>query len=449
VADGSTAGDDWRAGQVGFRLDGDQSPVTQWTLQGDAYLGGGGNRLLVPTVDAPFTQLRTDDLDLSGGSLHGRWTRRTSPGSELTVQAFYDRARREQPLVFGTLTDDVLDAELQYRWQPLRGHDLLSGIGYRLLANTVTGGPAIAMDPSQRTTHLVTGFLQDEIRLLRDRLALTVGTKIEHNDYTGFELQPNVRLLWTPGVSHAVWAAVSRAVRTPSRLDADGVFTGLTPGTVIGLRVIGNEEFRSEVLVAYELGYRLQPSAALSLELASFYNAYTGTRTFTLESVAIASPRPVGDLAATNLAGGHTSGFELAGTWRATRALRIRATYAFLNERIVLAPDAPPNTFNETVRGSDPKHQASLWASFDLPAGLELDAIGRYVGETPYFGIPDYATADLRLGWQAGPRLELSLVGQDLLQHRHLEFPTTGTFTYGADQRFIPRRGYARAAWRF
>jgi iron complex outermembrane recepter protein len=449
VAAGSTAGDDWRAGQAGFRLDAGESPATQWTLKGDAYLGGGGNRLLVPTVDAPFTQLRTDDLDLSGGNLHGRWTRRTAPGSELTVQAFYDRSRREQPLVFGTLTDDVLDAEVQYRWQPLRGHDLLSGIGYRLLTNRITGGPAISMDPSRRTTHLVTGFLQDEIRLRPDRLALTVGTKIEHNDYTGFELQPNVRLLWTPGLAHAVWGSVSRAVRTPSRLDADGVFTGLRAGSPLGLRVVGSEEFRSEVLVAYELGYRFQPSAVLSLELASFYNAYTHARTFTLESVAVALPRPVGDLAATNLARGHTSGFEFAGTWRATRELRIRATYAFLNERIEISPDAPANTFNETVRGSDPEHQASLWASFDLPAGIELDAIGRYVGETPYFDIPDYATADLRLGWQASPRLELSLVGQDLLQDRHLEFPTTGTFTYGADQRFIPRRGYAGAAWRF
>jgi iron complex outermembrane receptor protein len=449
VADGLTAGDDWRAGQAGFRLDGGQSPVTQWTLKGDAYLGGGGNRLLVPTVDAPFIQLRTDDLDLSGGSLQGRWIRHPTPGSELTVQAFYERSRREQPLIFGTLTDDVLDAELQYRWQPLRGHDLLSGIGYRLLANTVTGGPGIAMDPSRRTTHLVTGFLQDEIRLQPDRLALTLGTKIEHNDYTGFELQPNVRLLWTPGVTHAVWAAVSRAVRTPSRLDADGVFTGLTPSSSIGVRAVGSEEFSSEVLVAYELGYRFQPSAGLSLELASFYNSYRRARTFTLESVAITSPRPVGDIVANNLARGHTSGFEFAGTWRATRELRIRATYSFLSERIALSPDAPANTFNETVRGSDPKHQVSLWASFDLPAGIELDAIGRYVGETPYTGIPDYGTADLRLGWQASPRLELSLVGQDLLQHRHLEFPSTGTFVYAADPRFIPRRGYARAAWHF
>src|SRR4029077_14526748 len=116
------------------------------------------------------------------------------------------------------------------------------------------------------------GFVQDEVSL-GDRLRLTLGTKLEHNDYTGVEVQPSGRLAWTLIPRHLLWGAIARAVRTPSRIDR-AIFVPLAPGSPSFL-LAGGPAFVSEDVLAYELGYRSEPSDRLALTVATFYNEYS------------------------------------------------------------------------------------------------------------------------------------------------------------------------------
>lgn len=450
LPNGDDAFDDWTFGQAGFRADGRLSDRDTWTVQGDVFAGRGGNRLILPTTTPPHTEIVLDDLDIDGVNLLGRWSRRVSDRSSLSVQAYYDRARREQTPLFGTMTVDQIDLQAQHRLPIGARHDVIWGAGFRRMTDEVTGAAeAMRFVPAQRSAELWTAFVQDDISLMQDRLGLVLGTKVEHNDYSGVEIQPNVRLLWRPATGHSVWAAVSRAVRSPSRLDADVSAVAPVVGSPVVARLDGSDAFDSERLIAYEAGYRLDPAVSLSLDFAAFYNDYDRLRTINPAGVLPPEgddPRPLVVFDVANNAHGRAYGFEIAATWRASRHVRLRSSYSRLELRTALVEDAPPNSRPEAADGLDPEHGAELWLSFDLPAELELDVLGRYVGEIPGRGIPSYSTAGVRLGWRLADRFEVSLVGQDLLDSQHAEFPT---ITYLFDTREVGRRGQAKVVWRF
>jgi iron complex outermembrane receptor protein len=449
LGNGDDAFDDWTFGQVGVRLDGELSPRDTWTLQGDAFRGAGDHRLLLPTPEAPHTELVVDELAIDGVNALGRWTRRLSEGSDITVQAYFDRARREQTPLFGTMTVNQLDVDAQHRFFAGERHEIIWGVGYRRLADDVTGATGISFAPASRTTDLWTAFAQDDIALIPERLSLTLGAKLEHNDYSGAALQPNVRALWRPSPVHSMWGSVSRAVRTPSRIDADAVAVAAIPGSPVQARLIGSDDYGAEELIAYELGYRLEPAVSLSFDAAAFYNSYDQLRTIAPGAPTAPEgddPRPVVAFDVNNDAYGRSYGFELAGTWRASRHVRLRGSYSRLELRTALDPGAPANSSPEAADGLDAEQSATAWLTLDLPAGLELDVLGRHVGELRARGVPSYTTADVRVGWRWRNRLELSLIGQDLLEERHAEFPT---IAFIPDNRFIGRRGYAKAVWRF
>ncbi len=448
LADGSRAVDDWAFAQLGFRADGELSPRDRWTLQGEAHRGTGDHRLLLPTSTPPYTELVVDELKVDGFDLLGRWTRELGDEAGLQVQAYFDRARREQTPLFGTMTVNQLDLDAQHSVRVGR-HEVLWGAGFRVLADEVTGARAMSWVPASRTTHLWTGFIQDEIDLVPRRFGITVGSKFEHNDYTGFEIQPNLRAIWRPGARHSVWAAVSRAVRTPSRIDADAFANAAVPNSPAQLRLVGSDDFGPETLVAWEAGYRTQPAVSVSLEAAVFYNDYDDLRTIAPGAPLPPEgddPRPVIPFHVANDAYGRSYGFELAGVWRASRQVRLRASYARLEVRTAIRDGAPASSTPETRDGFDPEHELTVWTSFDLPAAIELDLIGRHVSELRARGIPDYTTANVRVGWQPVSRLELSLIGEDLLEKRHAEFPS---IAYIPDDREIGRRAMVRALWRF
>lgn len=449
LADGSDAYDDWRFGQAGFRADGQFSDRDSWTLQGDLHRGSGDHRLLLPTSSPPFAELRTDELEVDGWNLLGRWTRTLGDRSSFSVQAYLDRARREQTPLFGTMTVHQLDLDAQHRFAIGRRHDVLWGVGYRRLSDDVTGARGISFAPASRASDLWTAFVQDDIELVPDRLGLTLGSKLEHNDYTGTEVQPNVRVLWRPAEGHSVWAAVSRAVRTPSRIDADAVADAAITDAPFQARLVGSDDYGAEELAAWEAGYRVTPAVSLSFEAALFYNDYDRLRTIAPAAPLPPEgddPRPIVPFVVANGAFGRSYGFELAGTWRVSRSARVRASYARLEVRTAIRPGAPANSTPEAADGLDPEHEASLWLSFDLPASLELDLIGRHVSELRARGVPGYTTADVRLGWRPSARLEFSLIGEDLLEEQHAEFPT---IAFIADDREVERRGLVRAVWRF
>lgn len=396
-ANGRDATNQWNMGQGGFRVDWDASEANLLTAQGDFYKGA-------------IAQPNTDDVSVEGSNVLGRWTRAFSEDSSLKLQLYYDRTRRLIPRTFAEDLD-TYDLDLQHRFPLGERHDLLWGLGYRLMDDDVGNSAALAFLPARVTRQLFSGFLQDEITLVPDRLRLMLGSKIEHNDYTGFEFQPSARLAWTINSRQTLWTAISRAVRSPSRIDRELFSPGVPP-----YLIQGGPDFTSEELLAYELGYRIQPHSRLALSAAAFFHDYAGLRS--LERVAPPSAFPI---VIANGLNGESYGAELTADYRPTEWWRLRAGYTHL--QIQIRPE-PGST--DTARGSgearDPNHLFSIRSSMDLPGRLALDAGLRYVSHIANQSVPAYTELDARLAWKATRNLELSVVGQNLLHPRHAEF---------------------------
>lgn len=420
LADGSNARDDMNMAQGGFRTDWQGSQADTFTVQGDAYDGSGGE-----TTRA--------DTDLDGGNLLGRWTRATSERSGLELQVYWDRTHRRIPNLFEEHLD-IFDLDFQHRLPLAKRHDLVWGVGYRFHQDEVGNSSLVGFFPPRRSFGLASAFAQDEISLLGDRLDVIVGTKVEHNDSTGVEVQPSLHAAWKPDDRHTLWGAVSRAVRTPTRIDEDVVFF-FPDGTHI---VEGSRDFDSEELLAWELGYRIQPNPELLFDLAGFYNVYDHLRS--QEPPASGAPFPRVLL---NRLDAETWGAELRMNAQPRQGLRIQAAYTRLEKRLRLDPDSRDPT-GGLAEGNDPEDRFSLRSSFDLPASLELDAWVRYVSALPQPRVDAYTEMDLRLGWRANEALELSLIGRNLLHSSHAEF---GPATPLREE--VERSVYGKVTWRF
>lgn len=418
---GSNGQNDWDMTQGGFRTDWYPTDVNMLTVQGDAYSGS-------------IQQVAPGHVAVDGQNLLGRWTRTFSAESDLQVQAYFDRTWRRIPNQFA---EDLKTYDLDFQHHfPLGERQVVTwGAGYRLMVDDVANTPALAFLPGRRDMQLFSGFLQDEIALIPQRLSLTLGSKIEHNDYSGVEVQPSGRIAWTPDERQTIWAAVSRAVRSPSRIDAD-LFaripppTGSPPGTPPGT-LAGDPNFDSETLIAYELGYRVRPTDRLTLSLATFYNVYEELR-----SVNGAFPAQV----IANDFKGETYGVELSGNWQATDWWRLRGGYTYLHK------DLRPTSAmaNPSVReGNDPQQQFLLQSIVDLPAHFQFDVVARYVDTLRNPNVPSYISFDARLAWQYKDRLEISVVGQNLWDDQHPEFGAA------ASRQEIPRSIYGKVTWRF
>jgi iron complex outermembrane recepter protein len=424
---GGDGGDDWRTQSAGFRLDRDLGQGSL-SAQGSIYDVERSQVYRFATLLPPYRNRVEDESQLSGASLQGRWTRSLDSGDELRLQLYYDRTVWQDTLIGEKR--NTLDADFQYRFARGRRHELVWGAGYRLSADEISNTPIFSLDPDRRTSPLYSVFVHDRISFLSDRVQLFVGSKLEHNDYTGFEYQPSARLALQPHAQHMLWAATTRAVRTPSRTDDDAMLLNrtLAPGELFGSTVpvqivnAGDRRFKSEILHAFELGYRFYPREGLSLDLASFYNQYTQLRTGKLvRPISVAEPVPhlVAPLPASNLLAGDTYGMELAFAWQAAhRRLRAGYSYLYMDLRAV----SPANPVAEFEEGASPRHQFFLSPSLDVYSNLQFDATLRYVDELPTYLIDAYAELDLRLGWQPLPQLEVALVGRDVLRGDHAEF---------------------------
>ena len=413
LSNGTDGTNEWHVGQGGFRLDWDATNHNLLTLQGDLY-------------DGRIAQPGTNDIAVSGGNTLGHWSHTFSEDSDLRVQLYYDRTRRRIP---GTFSEDLntYDFDGQHRFQPLPRNDFVWGIGFRLIQDQVDNGTALAFLPAHKTLHLYSAFLQDEVTLVTDRLRLTLGSKFEHNDYTGFEIQPSVRLAWTPDIRQTVWGAISRAVRSPSRIDREFYAPAAPP-----YLLAGGTNFLSEDLLAYELGYRVQPIERLSLSVATYYNDYDHIR----------SLRPGSPFVIANDLKGESYGVELAGTLQITDWWRVRAGYNYLHKRLVVKPGGA-DLNNGSGEGNDPEHQFSFRSSMDLPGDLQLDAGLRFVDSLPSPSVPSYFGLDVRLQWKPAKDWELAVVGQNLVDRRHPEFGAPAT------REEIERSVYGRVTWSF
>ena len=430
MPDGGLADDRWQMARTGFRVDWEAAENSSLTFQGDAYGGREDQTYQLPTLTAPdFLEVKSYPIEMSGGNFLGRWKQDFSAESDMTLQLYYDRTRRDTQ---GVLTEDrdTVDVDWQHHWRLSERHYWIWGLGYRVSTDRLEGGFLTSFANEKRTSHLVSLFAQDEIELVRDRLHVVLGSKFEQNDYTGFEIQPGMRLSWTPDDRQTLWASVARAVRTPSRAE-DGIRLNqsVSPGappTVFS--VFGNSDYTSEDMLAYEVGYRAQVLENLSLDLATFYNVYDDLRTSEFRSAGLDPSLPGSPIAARleldNRATGETFGGELAMNWRVRDWWRLRGSYTLLETQIHSKANSNDSDA-EDDEGKSPHHQAALQSSLDLPGHVHFDLLGRYVDQLKELGVDGYFALDVRLAWRPTHNLEFSIVGQNLFDDRHREFVPT------------------------
>ncbi|MDX2457708.1 MAG: TonB-dependent receptor [Gammaproteobacteria bacterium] len=419
------AHDDWRTGQLGFRSDWLQTDRDRITLQGDYSQGTAGQQIDIPTGPAgpPPTTINqvVDDTGSDGGNLLFRWSHTIDRSSDFALQIYYDHVGVDGEVLYEDR--DTIDIDFQHRFQWREIHDVVWGFDYRFTHDNTDNNPTFKLDPSSRSVNLYGTFIQDEISL-RDNLHLTLGTKLEHNDFSGVEYQPSARLAWTMSASQTLWGAVSRAVRTPARGEDDVLLRLVPPPAAdpgIPVYAEGNDDYDAENLVAYELGYRLNYNNAWSVDVAVFYNDYDKLRT--LDPVMDPGPPPSLRLPFGNNMSGETYGLELASQWQVRPGWRLNASYSWLDMQLRLDNNSA-DTLSRASEDASPTSKAAIWSALDLGHNLQFDAALRYVGDVEVNGIDidNYVETDLRLGWEARPGLELSLIGQNLLDNQHPEF---------------------------
>ncbi|MBI3935275.1 MAG: TonB-dependent receptor [Acidobacteria bacterium] len=418
-SDGRSAEDPLRWGFAGFRADLDLSRRDQLTLQGDYHRGNA-------------ERFRQDDINTRGGNLLGRWTRQFSNGSALQIQTYYDRTSRSIPPTFDEVRN-TFDIESQHNIPIGERQQVVWGLGYRASADRTRDFPILRFEPPERTLQWFSLYAQDEIALVPERLHLIAGSKFEHNTYTGWEVQPTVRLAWTTASRQLLWGAVSRAVRIPTRLDTDPIISQ-PPVTLLG-----NKDFKSEELIAYEIGYRILPQERFSFSLSTFYNDYDNIRSQETPSA------PGGPIVLGNTLRGHTYGAELGVLVRVLPWWQVRPSYSYLQVRLERKPGSRDIAGGKS-EANDPKNQFQLRSMMDLPRRVELDFWVRHVSALPNpVPLPGYTTFDVRLGWRPTDRLELSIVGQNLPEKRHGEFQSTNPAIREETQRGF----YGKITWGF
>lgn len=439
--------DNWRLGHVGFRSDWQADSQDAVTMQGDLYDGRIG--LVAPSISiigrpSPSGRLETG---VNGGNVLGRWQHAFDATSDMQLRVYYDRTHRNDPSFLDDL--DTVDMDFQHRFLLARRHEITWGLSYRLLNDRTEGKGVIALNPAAARDQLYSGFIQDQVSL-GQTVRVTAGTKLEHNDYSGFEVQPSIRVAWDLARARTLWAAVSRAVRVPDRLERDLDIDVTDPTAPVVARLLGNRDFHAEDLVAFELGYRWQLAPNLSFDLAGFHNRYSG-----LASLEYATPfvdpntgQTIVPILNRNLTDGRADGFESLVTCSPLSNWRLSLDYSYID--MSLTAHGSDLNRGQWVEGSTPRNQVGLRSYLDLPRGFQLDvqfralsALTRVPAIVTGEIIPGYQELDVRLGWRLAHHTQLSLDGQDLLHAHHVEF--------GAPyQRSTIRRSvYGKVAWEF
>jgi iron complex outermembrane receptor protein len=424
--DGEDALDAWRMGQGGFRLDSKSSEKNEFTFQGD-YYGGQANLSVGGKTDQ------------KGGNILGSWSHIISENSELRFQLYYDRTSfiqdvpesrtNDNSIVLapaGTLQDDLdtYDFDFQHTLRLGKQHHFVWGLGYRYTHDEVKNAPGLGFSPEVLDRNLFSIFLQDEI-LLWDDLSFTLGTKVEHNDYTGFEYEPGLRFQWNLTSRQLLWTSVSRAVRMPSRIDRHIRIP--TPGfaPIVENLLVGGANFRSETVIAFELGHRMQVGKKITSSLSGFYNVYDRIR-----STSQSPPDQYGltfPLFYENNLEGETYGFELRLTYQVADWWRMNGGYTLLREdiRIKSGKEDFNQALNETA---DPRHRFSVRSFINLTKNFEVYGGLRFVDSFKYNNggvpgtVPKYSELDLKLAWLPKKNLEVSVTGQNLLNAQHSEY---------------------------
>ena len=462
----TSAKDDGRKGQGGFRIDWEATESDTVKLQGDLFAVSSARGDFRPQVAAPFV-FKNDENELStGGNLLTRWQHQTGEDSSWAVQLYWDHFGRRSadnfnfvPVVHPVNVDifnarvDTYDLDFQHQFPLGERQKFIYGLGYRaqytFFANSFgDGGFALGAAPESRLLSRYSAFLQDEFKLVEDRLYFTAGSKFEQNTYAGYQYQPSGRLLWTPSERQSAWGAASRAVRIPNVGEEAITITGFTPAFGTLVRTFPNPNLNAEDVMAYELGYRAQPTDEFSFDTALFYNVYNNL--IVGRGVGFIPGVPnIAEAMRVNGMSAETYGAELSANWKLSDTWRLRGAYSFLRMQLHRDPGIAASA--EGPEGQSPRNQVYLQSSWDLTKTVEFDLIGRYVDSLSKFpsaapnSVPSYITMDARLGWRPNKAWELAVVGQNLLDGQHLEFG--GNQFLSAPLIEMQRGVYAMATW--
>ncbi len=448
-ADTHDAADSWNSLRGGFRADGRLALNDTFTFQGDIYNTDTGSTIEYSNLQPPYEYTMKDSPAMKGGNLLFRWQRH-SAASDLELQTYYDRTDRDEFMLHEKR--DTFDVNFQHRFQAAGFQEIIWGAGYRFSRDNIRGSfNAKAHNSYHRSDDIYSCFLQDELSLVPEKLTLILGSKLEHNNYTGYEVQPNARILWSPNKNHTFWAAVSRAVRTPSRAEHDSEINSIAPPNTeinpypfpIVTNIVSSDDFDSEEMTAYELGYRFLGLEYLSVDLAVFYSDYDKLRTFRLTDSHLESGYLLNTIIYDNDMEGTVYGGEVVLNWQPQAWWNLVGIYSYQYMALDLTDN---NAVKGYIAGADPHHQASLRSRFDLPENFELDFWLRYVDVLPGKHTDSYISMDMRIGWQPFGDFHLDLVGQNLLDSEH---PECREGTAGLLSTEVERSVYLKATWRF
>ena len=427
-------------GQGGFRGDWTLAPNRALTVQGDAYAARLGERPTLAVYTAPFSVTRSVDAPLSGANVLTRLVSGAPGGDTVQLQAYYDRTNRDE-MPIGEKRDTV-DVDLQQTVRRWQRHSITWGAGYRLSSGRITAVAPSAIEPVRRTDNLFSVFAQDEIALAPDRFRLTLGSKFEHNSYSGFEAQPTIRGLWTIDPTNTIWAALTRAVRTPSRVETDYTTTSFVNAAPTFVRLLPNPDFESEKLVAYELGYRVRAGSRLYVTASAFFNDLRDMLGTDLLSRFIepgAPNRLILPVEFANSLHGNSQGTELTADYRPRPWWRVTGNYSYVFVSMSRNPGSQDVSQERHYESAIPHHQVQAGTSFDV-SQWSFNWLLRHISDLRAPTIPAYTASDVTVSWQMTPRLALSLVGEDLFDAHHLEWPASGIQ--------LQRSAYAAFTWR-
>ena len=413
VLPGGREESNWDSAQGGFRIDWNASSNDLMTVQGDVYKSHSSEAVT--------------DSTLRGGNLLGRWSRRLTPESGFDLQLYYDRVFRDLPGSYGDGLD-TYDVDFQHHFSVARRHDIVWGAGYRRAQDDFQSGRIVLL-PRRQSLETYNTFIQDELDVTK-QLRLTAGLKLEKNHFTGVEVQPSARIAWMESERQTLWAAVSRAVRTPSRLDRHRHIAPV---------LAGSPDFESEKLLAWEAGWRVQPHAKLSLALAAFYHDYDDIRSIERAAPGSSATRVIG-----NGQEGRSHGVEATADYQMTGWWRIHAGLTAMRVRIEPKPESADRSFG-ALESVDSERIFSLRSTWDLPRNFEVTGALRYASRLTNVtsNTPGFTELDAHVAWRPAPRWELAVSGQDLLHKRHVEY---GDPTLHFE---VKRQVYATVRWEY
>ncbi|HET9399753.1 MAG TPA: TonB-dependent receptor [Candidatus Acidoferrales bacterium] len=448
---GADPADGWHLLRGGIRVDSSLGAKDKLSIESELYSGREGLvATTFPTIVSP-PQSTNVEVNLSGGSIQAAWAHTFSERSDTRVELSEDIYERSDALDERRHT---FDFDFQHHFAAGHLNDLLWGGGVRYSDSVTNGNNSISTNPARQNFDLLNAFFQDEIDVVPGLARLTLGSKIERSQYTGFDFLPTARVAFTPTANQTLWAAVSRSVRTPDELDASGRTNEGPAGAIGGVPVIvsvfGNSRIKNETTISYEFGYRTSISRRLTLDVATYYNSYGQQQTNDPAPIfAEGSPAPahfVLPLLIDNFMAGETHGVELSANWKATHRWTLSSGYAFERIHMHLKSGSTDEASIADSEGSSPVNSGQIRSHLNLPHGLAWDTSVYLVGRLLDPAIPAYTRLDTGLTWQFENNFSVAIYGQNLLQPGHMEFIDADD---SVGSSLMKRGGFVKFRWTF